>query len=148
MKDDQMRNAQLKPEYNVQDYDGRHTHRGSLHFYYGFGIWKRRDLWIPEAKKINTIHQATDLQKRSFKSDINKRKNMVYDAAVNIYICHVYIPTVQGTLHGVSVHPSASSVHAGVRTKSWTFILEGGCPYKETCTKAKGGYKRLYLSKN
>lgn len=81
-------------------------------------------------------------KKRSFKKDISKRENMVYDEKADIYICHA-----GKTLKEVSKKKQKSK--SGYQSEVTVYECEdcSGCPHKKKCTKAKGN-KRLYLSKN
>ena len=172
MKDDHMRNAQLKPGYNVQiAVDSEYIVSTEI-------FQDRNDVWtlVPFLKhmeanlgfrypsvtadsgyeseetyeylkshgQIPYIKPQTyeKWKKRSFKKDISKRENMAYDEKADIYICHA-----GKTLKEVSKKKQKSK--SGYQSEVTVYECEdcSGCPHKEKCTKAKGN-KRLYLSKN
>ncbi len=172
MKDDHMRNAQLKPGYNVQiAVDSEYIVATEI-------FQDRNDVWtlVPFLKhmeanlgfrypsvtadsgyeseetyeylkrhgQIPYIKPQTyeKWKKRSFKKDISKRENMAYDEKADIYICHA-----GKTLKEVSKKKQKSK--SGYQSEVTVYECEdcSGCPYKGKCTKAKGN-KRLYLSKN
>lgn len=172
MKDDHMRNAQLKPGYNVQI-------AVDSGYIVAAGIFQdRNDVWtlVPFLKhmevnlgfrypsvtadagyeseeayeylksqgQIPYIKPQTyeKWKKRSFKKDISKRENMAYEEETDTYTCHA-----GRKLKEVSKKKQKSK--SGYQSEVTVYECEdcGGCPYKEKCTKAKGD-KRLYLSKN
>ena len=172
MKDDHMRNAQLKPGYNVQiAVDSEYIVAADI-------FQDRNDVWtlVPFLKGMETklgfrypsvtadsgyeseeayeylsgaeqkpyIKPQTYEQwkKRSFKKDISKRENMRYDEAADTYTCHA-----GKKLRAVSVRKQKSK--SGYPSEVTVYECEdcSGCLYKEKCTKAKGN-KKLYLSKN
>lgn len=171
MKDDHMRNAQLKPGYNVQiGVDSEYI--------IGVDIFSdRNDVWtlVPFLKTMeermgfaypgitaDSGYESEEAyqyleekgqtpyikpqtyekwKKRSFKRDISKRENMSYDDVSDCYICHA------------GNHPSRQynrkqKSRSGYESEVTVYECEdcSGCPYKEKCTKAKGN-KRLYVSK-
>ena len=118
MKDDHMRNAQLKPGYNIQiGVDSEHIVATDV-------FSDRNDVWtlIPflktmdeklgfrypsvtadsgyeseegytylrETRQTPYIKPQTyeKWKRRSFKQDISKRENMAYDAATDVYTCY------------------------------------------------------------
>ncbi|MBO5485225.1 MAG: IS1182 family transposase [Lachnospiraceae bacterium] len=172
MKDDHMRNAQLKPGYNVQiGVDSEYIVAADI-------FSDRNDVWtlVPFLKhmeeklgfrypsvttdsgyeseeaydylngkeQIPYIKPQTYQQwkKRSFKQDISKRENMGYNAETDTYTCHA-----GQTLKAVYIKKQKSK--NGYESEVTVYECQncGGCPYKEKCTKAKGN-KRLYVSKN
>lgn len=172
MKDDHMRNAQLKPGYNVQS-------AVDSEYIVAAGIFQdRNDVWtlIPFLKHMevnlgfryasvtaDTGYESEEAyeylksqgqiphiklqtyekwKKRSFKKDISKRENMAYAEETDTYTCHA-----GRKLKEVSKKKQKSK--SGYQSEVTVYECEdcGGCPYKEKCTKAKGN-KRLYLSKN
>jgi transposase len=171
MKDDHMRNAQLKPAYNVQI-------GVESEYVTGVGIFQDRNDFgtlIPflsnmetqlNAKYENIIADAgyeseenylylekmnqnyyikpqsyEVWKKKSFKKDISKRENMVYDASKDEYTCHNGRKLkVSGIIHRTSRN--------GYRSEVTVYECEdcGGCSYKEKCTKAKVN-KKMQVSK-
>lgn len=171
MKDDHMRNAQLKPAYNVQI-------GVESEYVVGAGIFQDRadtNTLIPFLKDIeskldkrfkniiadsgyeseeNYLYLDNNKQKyyikpqtydqwkkKSFKKDISKRENMVYDEQKDEYTCH---NGKQLKLIGVS-HKTSSS---GYRSEVSIYECENctDCNYKQKCTKAKGN-RRMQVSK-
>ena len=172
MKDDHMRNAQLKPGYNVQiAVDSEYIVAADI-------FQDRNDVWtlVPFLKDMETklgfrypsvtadsgyeseeayeyLSEAGQKpyikpqtyekwKKRSFKKDISKRENMRYDEAADTCTCHG-----EKKLRVVAVRKQKSK--SGYQSEVTIYECEecSGCPYKERCTKARGN-KRLYLSKN
>ena len=171
MKDDHMRNAQLKPGYNVQL-------AVDSEYIVGTEIFQdRNDVWtlvpftgyleeklgfrypsvtadsgyeseegyshLDEKGIVPYIKPQTYQQwkKRSFKKDISKRENMTYDKNNDSYTCH------NGKrLSAVYIKNQKSK--SGYKSEVTVYECENceGCPYKEKCTKAKGN-KKLYISK-
>ena len=172
MKDDHMRNAQLKPGYNVQI-------AVDSEYIVAAGIFQdRNDVWtlVPFLKDMETklgfrypsvtadsgyeseeayeyLSEAGQKpyikpqayekwKKRSFKKDISKRENMGYDEEADTYTCHA------GKKLG-AVYVRKQKSKSGYQSEVTVYECEdcSGCPYKEKCTKAKGN-KKLSLSKN
>ena len=81
-------------------------------------------------------------KKRSFKKDISKRENMIYDKERDTYLCHA-----GKTLKQIYLKKQTSK--SGYRSDVTVYECEDctACSYKEKCTRAKGN-KRLYVSKN
>ena len=81
-------------------------------------------------------------KKRSFKKDISKRENMIYDKERDTYLCHA-----GKTLKPIYLKKQTSK--SGYRSDVTVYECEDctACSYKEKCTRAKGN-KRLYVSKN
>lgn len=171
MKEDHMRNAQLKPGYNVQiAVDSEYVVAADI-------FQDRNDVWtlvpflkqmeeklgfryksvtadagyeseeaycfLEENKQNYYIKPQTyeKWKKRSFKKDISKRENMAYDAEADRYTCH------NGKeLNALFVQKKKSK--NGYESEVTVYESEDctGCAQKETCTKAKGN-KRLYVSK-
>lgn len=172
MKDDHMRNAQLKPGYNVQiGVDSEYI--------VGVDIFQdRNDAWtlipflkqmeekvgyrypsvtadsgyeseesysyLSKCRQIPYIKPQTyeKWKKRSFKKDISKRENMIYHEETNSYTCYA-----EQELHAVYVKKQKSK--SGYESEVTVYECDDctGCAHKERCTKAKGN-KRLYVSKN
>jgi transposase len=172
MKDDHMRNAQLKPGYNVQiGVDSEYIVSAAV-------FQDRNDVWtlVPFLKRmeeklgirypsvtadsgyeseegyeyLKANGQAPYIKpqtyekwkKRSFKKDIGRRENMAYDPASDQYICHA------GKILN-SRYVKKQKSKSGYESSVTVYECEDchGCPYKEKCTKARGS-KRLYVSKN
>ncbi len=172
MKDDHMRNAQLKPGYNVQiGVDSEYIVSTDI-------FQDRNDVWtlIPflktmeknlgfcypsvtadsgyeseegyaylrERKQKPCIKPQTyeKWKKRSFKQDISKRENMRYEETTDTYTCHA----------GKKLKPlfiKKQKSKSGYESKVTVYECENctGCLHKEKRTRAKGN-KRLYISKN
>lgn len=171
MKDDHMRNTQLKPGYNVQiGMDSEYI--------VGVDIFSdRNDVWtlVPFLETLEEklgftypsitadsgyeSEEAYDYlekknqapyikpqtyekwKKRSFKQDISKRENMAYDEVEDCYTCHA---GKRLTKQYIKKQKSKS----GYESEVTVYECEncGGCPHKEACTKAREN-KRLYVSK-
>ncbi|KUO61720.1 MAG: transposase [Gracilibacter sp. BRH_c7a] len=171
MKDDHMRNSQLKPGYNVQiGVEGEYVT--------GVGIFQDRNdtttlipflkymesnlksnyqkiiadsgyeseenyLYLEENKQTYYIKPQTyeKWKKVSFKKDISKRENMFYNAETDEYTCH----------HGKQLKP-ATITHrtsvTGYRSEITIYECEDcrDCPHKAKCTKAKGN-RQMQVSK-
>ena len=171
MKDDHMRNAQLKPAYNVQI-------GVESEYITGVGIFQDRSdiaTLIPLLKEMesglgsryknviadsgyeseeNYIYLEANNQKafikpqtyevwkkKSFKKDISKRENMTYHEEKDEYTCH---NGKQLKPVGITYRKSAS----GYRSEITIYECEdcSDCPYKAKCTKAKGN-RRMQVSK-
>ena len=172
MKDDHMRNAQLKPGYNVQiGVDSEYIVAVDI-------FQDRNDVWtlVPFLKHMEKqlgyrypsvtadsgyeSEEAYDYlreqeqaayikpqtyekwKKRSFKQDISKRENMNYDASTDTYVCHA-----GKTISPLYVKKQKSKNGYESEVTVYECSDCSGCPYKDNCTKAKGN-KRLYVSKN
>ena len=172
MKDDHMRNAQLKPGYNVQiGVDSEYIAAVDI-------FQDRNDVWtlVPFLKTmeerlgfrypsvtadsgyeseegysfLRENHQKPYIKpqtyekwkKRSFKKDISKRENMDYKEEHDVYTCHAGRKL---TARYIKKQKSKS----GYESKVTVYECEdcSGCPHKEKCTKTKGN-KRLYISKS
>ncbi len=172
MKDDHMRNAQLKPGYNVQiGVDSEYIAAVDI-------FQDRNDVWtmVPFLKHMEKylgfrypsvtadsgyeseeaydyLEQQNQMpyikpqtyekwKKRSFKQDISKRENMGYDAENDTYTCH-------GGKTLLPLYVKKQKSKNGYESEVTVYECTdcSGCPYKEKCTKAKGN-KRLYVSKN
>ena len=172
MKDDHMRNAQLKPGYNVQiAVDSEYIVATDI-------FQDRNDVWtlVPFLKAMEknlgfrypsvTADSGYESEegyaylkecgqgpyikpqthekwkKRSFRQNISKRENMDYDEAADTYTCHA------GKLLSPPYIRKQKS-KSGYESEVTVYECEdcGDCPYKSKCTKAKGN-KRLYLSKS
>ena len=172
MKDDHMRNAQLKPGYNVQiAVDSEYIVAAEI-------FQDRNDVWtlVPflqrleanlrfrypsvtadsgyESEEAYEYLKSQDQipyikpqtyekwKKRSFKKDISKRENMAYEKESDTYTCHAGKKLKE-------VFKKKQKSKSGYQSEVTVYECEDctGCPYKEKCTRSKGN-KRLYLSKN
>ena len=172
MKDGHMRNAQLKPGYNVQiGVDSEYivstdifqdrndvrtlipflkTMEGKLGFRYpsvtadsGYES-EEGYTYLREQKQKAYIKPQTyeKWKKRSFKRDISKRGNMGYEETTDTYTCHA----------GRKIKPlfvKKQESNSGYESEVTVYECEDCtvCPHKEKCTRAKGN-KRLYISKS
>lgn len=172
MKDDHMRNAQLKPGYNVQiAVDSEYIVATDI-FQDRNDVWTLVPLLKEMEKKLGFRYPSVTAdsgyeseegysylreqkqkpyikpqtyekwKKRSFKKDISKRENMEYDETTDIYTCHA----------GKKLQPlfiKKQKSKSGYESEVTVYECENctDCPYKEKCTKAKGN-KRLYISKS
>jgi transposase len=171
MKDDHMRNAQLKPAYNVQI-------GVESEYITGVGIFQDRSdqatlipflreieyrlkvryknvtadsgyeseenyLYLEKQNQTYYIKPQTYEQwkKRSFKRDISKRENMLYNPETDEYTCH---NGKQLRVCGISHRTSAT----GYRSEITIYECEdcSDCSYKSRCTKARGN-RKLQVSK-
>lgn len=172
MKEDHMKNGQLKPAYNVQiGVEGEYI--------VGVDISNERSdqlTFIPFLYKINknsprkfqdivadsgyeseenyeflskTNQQAyikpqtyEKSKAKKFKKDISKRGNMYYDVENNFYIC-AYGKKLR------SVNSKIRKSKSGFQSLITVYECEdcSTCPYKSKCTKAKGN-RQLHVSKN
>ena len=172
MKDDHMRNAQLKPGYNIQiGVDSEYIVSADV-------FQDRNDVWtlVPFLKMMDkklgfrypsvTADSGYESEegytylrssgqkpyikpqtyekwkKRSFKQDISKRENMEYDKETDTYTCHA-----GKKLKALFVKKQKSK--SGYESEVTVYECEdcANCPHKEKCTRAKGN-KRLYISKS
>lgn len=171
MKDDHMRNAQLKPAYNVQiGVEGEYVT--------GVGVFQDRNdiaTLIPflngiesniKARYQNIIADSgyeseenylylegkthtyyikpqtyEKWKKKSFRKDISKRENMSYKPEKDEYTCH---NEKQLKPIGITHRTSAT----GYRSEVTIYESEDcqDCPYKPQCTKAKGN-RKMQVSK-
>jgi len=171
MKDDHMRNSQLKPGYNVQI-------GVESEYVTGIGIFPDRSdtttlipflknmecnlgvkykniiadsgyeseenyLFLEEMKQIYYIKPQTyeKWKKKSFKNDISKRENMIYDKEKDEYTCHN-----EKQLSPVGIIHRTSAT--GYRSEISVYECEGcsNCPSKSKCTKAQGN-RKMQVSK-
>jgi transposase len=171
MKDDHMRNSQLKPGYNVQI-------GVESEYVTGVGIFQDRNdiaTLIPmlEKMKENLGRKYTNVitdsgyeseenylyleknsqipyikpqtyeiwKKKSFKNDISKRENMIYDEEKDEYTCRNEKKLKKS---GITHKTSAT----GYRSEITLYECESceGCPYKSKCTKAAGN-RKMQVSK-
>ena len=171
MKEDHMKNGQLKPGYNIQI-------GVEAEYITGVGVFAdRNDLatLIPMLKNmkehsghkykniiadsgyeseegylfLESEHQTPYIKpqtyekwkKRSFKNDISKRENMIYDADQDMYKCHNNrVLYASGVIHRTTA--------TGYRSKVTVYKCEScdNCPYKTKCTKSLGN-RTMQVSK-
>jgi len=171
MKDDHMRNSQLKPGYNVQiGVDSEYVvgidifqDRADIATLIPFlenmklrlgRIYKdvtadsgyeseENYLYLEENGQNYYIKPQTyeKWKKKSFKNDISKRENMIYNEQKDEYTCHngkVLKPT------GITHRTSAT----GYRSEVTVYECEdcSNCSYKSKCTKAQGN-RKMQVSK-
>jgi len=171
MKEDHMRNSQLKPGYNMQiGVEGEYI--------VGIDISSERSdqlTFIPFLKKLREkLSQIFDsviadagyeseenymylestgqntfikpqtyesMKKRSFKNNISKRENMKYDEINDEYTCH---NNKKLKVNYNTIRKSKSGYKASVTVYECEDC--DSCQYKPKCTKAKGN-KKLSVSK-
>ena len=172
MKDDHMRNAQLKPGYNVQiGVDSEYIVAADI-------FQDRNDVWtlVPFLKHMKeklgfrypsvTADSGYESEegysylreenqkpyikpqtyekwkKRSFKKDISRRENMGYDEESDVYTCHA-------GKHLVVVGMKKQKSKSGYESQVTIYECEdcGGCQHKDKCTRARKN-KKLYVSKS
>lgn len=171
MKDDHMRNAQLKPAYNVQI-------GVESEYVTGVGIFQDRNdiatliplltnmenkleckytsitadsgyeseenyVFLEKNKQVPYIKPQTyeKWKKKSFKTDISKRENMKYDPINDTYTCYN-----NKQLKPVGLMNRKSSTGYVAEVTLYECESCSGCKYKEKCTKAKGN-RRIQVSK-
>lgn len=171
MKDDHMRNAQLKPGYNVQigvesEYvtgvdifqDRNDTAtlipfldnmESQLENRYKKVIadsgYESEENYLYLEKKEQTYYIKPQTyekwKKRSFKNNISKRENMSYDPAKDEYTCKN-----KKRLKPAAITHRTSAT--GYCSEVTIYECEdcSGCPYKAKCTKAKGN-RQMQVSK-
>lgn len=171
MKDDHMRNGQLKPAYNVQI-------AVESEYVTGVGIFDDRNdiatlipmlnnmkeklghkylnviadsgyeseenyLYLEANEQIHYIKPQTyeKWKKRNFKNDISKRENMRYDAESDFYICHNNRKLIPTSI----IHRTSAS---GYKSEVTVYECENcdNCIHKIKCTKAKGN-RKIQVSK-
>ena len=171
MKEDHMRNGQLKPGYNIQigveaeyitgvgifsdrtDYgtlkpmlENMKEHSG--HKYKNViadsGYESEEGyIYLEEEEQTAYIKPQTyeKWKKRSFKNDISKRENMKYDAENDEYTCH---NGKKLRTVGTARRKSGSGYISDLTVYECEDCT--GCPYKEKCTKTAGN-RRMQVSK-
>ena len=171
MKDDHMRNAQLKPAYNVQigvegeyvtgvgvfqdrsDYATLIPFLKDMESYLKVGYQniiadsgyesEENYLYLEQKEQTYYIKPQTYEQwkKRRFKNNISKRENMAYNAETDEYTCH-------NGKHlkpvGITHRTSATGYCSEVTLYECEDCRD--CPYKAKCTKAQGN-RKMQVSK-
>jgi transposase len=171
MKDDHMRNGQLKPAYNIQlaveaeyivgvgafqnpgdtttlipmlERMYRHTNMRIKRLIADSGYESEENYTYLEGKGIDYYIKPQTYEqqkKRSFKKNISKRENMAYNAETDEYTCHN-----QKQLKPIYTFNKKSAT--GYVSEVTVYECESceDCPHKEKCTKAKGN-RRMQVSK-
>ncbi|WP_160678416.1 IS1182 family transposase [Clostridium sp. C8-1-8] len=171
MKDDHMRNGQLKPAYNVQIaveseyvtgvgiFDDRNDistlipmlnnmEEKTGHKYHNIiadsGYESEENyLFLESNNQIPYIKPQTyeKWKKRSFKNDISKRENMKYDAESDFYVCNNNRKLLPTSI----THRRSAS---GYKSEVTIYECESceNCVHKSKCTKAKGN-RKMQVSK-
>lgn len=172
MKDDHMRNSQLKPGYNAQiavnseyvvglgifqDRNDLGTLKPMLENMHKFlgqrferivadsGYESEENYVYLQAKNQLPFIKPQNYEKwkrKSFKKDISKRENMIYDEVKDEYRCH------NGKVLK-NIGTSARTSKYGYVAKITNYECENcsNCSHKSKCTKAKGN-KKMQVSKN
>ena len=171
MKDDHMRNAQLKPGYNVQlGVEGeyivgvdvssersdqqtiipliermeRHLGRryGDVTLDAGYESEENYTWFEQRGQTCYIKPQNYERSKtRKFKNDMNLRENMPYDAEKDEYTC-------QNDKKLKAMYTGKRLSKSGFESEVTYYECESceGCPYKKSCTRAKGN-RKMQLSK-
>lgn len=170
MKDDHMRNAQLKPGYNVQiavegeyivglDISSERSDQLTLipfldklgeslpakyeNVIADAGYESEENyVYLEENKQVSYIKPQNyeTMKTKKFKNNIGKRENMIYDEVNDMYICH---NNKRLKLVGTTTRKSKSSYVANINIYECENCAD--CPVKSKCTKAKGN-KRIQVS--
>ena len=176
MKDDHMRNGQLKPAYNItlavdaeyivgtlisQERSDSRTFIPLMEKLLPFGYTKpvadagfeseENYTWCEENGQIAFIKPANyDRAKtKKYKSDIGKRENMPYDAESDSYICHA-----GHKITAAYERKTKSKAGYPITTTVYSCNHCNGCPHKEKCIKGTSKVlleqrsKNLYVAKN
>lgn len=166
MKEDHMRNSQLKPGYNVQigvegeyvvgvDISSQRSDQLTLipfleklnknlgkkytNVVADAGYESEENYVYLDEEKINSYIKPQSyegMKKAKFKKAINKRENMSYDEINDEYICHN-----NRKLKPVSIKKRESK--SGYKSEVTIYECESceGCEFKSKCTKANGNRK-------
>jgi transposase len=174
MKEDHMRNGQLKPAYNAvigvdSEYivgamisQERSDGKTLIPFLerYGHGYSRiTADAGFESEENYTHLEENEQLafikpsnyeqsKSRKYKNDIGRRENMSYDAETDSYLCHI------GRILGVAyVRKTKSKAGYPISTTVYECESCDECPHKEKCIKPGGKQpieertKRLYVSK-
>ena len=131
MKEDHMKNGQLKPAYNIQiGVEGYESEENYMHL-----ESNNQEAYIKPA----TYEKS---KTKKFKSDISKRENMIFNVEDNYYICSA---GKRLFYKGEQKKKSAS----GYESSKSIYECEdcSKCEYKSRCTRAKGN-KQLHVARN
>ena len=172
MKEDHMKNGQLKPGYNIQigvegeyivgvDVSSERSDQLTLipfldkleeglpikyeNVIADAGYESEENYKYLSQHKQNSYIKPQNYDKsksKKLKIDISKRENMYYNADEDYYIC----------AYGKKLIPVSSKIKtskSGYKSNITIYECEGCdcCPYKNKCTKAKGN-KRFHVSKD
>ena len=174
MKEDHMRNGQLKPAYNTvigvdSEYivgamisQERSDGKTLIPFLNTFGQGYSRitaDAGFESEENYTHLEETGQLayikpinyeqsKTRKYKNDIGRRENMPYDTVADSYVCHI------GRHLNVAYERKTKST-AGYPILTTVYECEScdECPHKEKCIKPGGKHpieertKRLYVSK-
>ncbi|WP_455821581.1 IS1182 family transposase [Clostridium butyricum] len=172
MKEDHMKNGQLKPAYNIQiGVEGEYivgvdisSERSDQLTFIPFldrleknlnqkyesvtadaGYESEENYAYLESKKQEAFIKPANYEKsktKKFKSDISKKENMYYNTDEDYYIC---ASGKKMLLKGTKKKKTKS----GYETTVSIYECEDcdGCEYKSKCTKAKGN-KQIHVAKN
>jgi hypothetical protein len=176
MKEDHMKNGQLKPGYNVtlavdaeyivgamssQARSDTDTFIPMMEKLLPLGYTKpvadagfeseENYTWCEENGQLAFIKPANHEQAKTkkYKSDIGKRENMPYDAESDSYICHMGHP-IQAAYEKKSKSRSGRTIVTTV----YSCANCSGCPHKTKCIKGASKIpleersKNLHVSKN
>jgi len=176
MKEDHMKNGQLKPAYNVtmavdaeyivgimasQERSDMGTFIPMMEKLRPLGYTKpvadagfeseENYTWCEENGQLAFIKPANHDQAKTkkYKSDIGKRENMIYDAENDAYICHA-----GHRLQATYEKKSKSKAGYPLVTTVYSCTQCAGCPHKTKCIKGASKTpleernKNLYVSKN
>ena len=170
MKDDHMRNGQLKPGYNI-------TAATDAEYIVGVHISQERSdsgTFIPLMEKLLSLGYTKPVadagfeseenytwcgknnlmafikpanhdraKTKKYKSDIGRRENMPYDAENDAYICHAG--------HKIkAAYEKVTKSKAGYSTVTTVYSCNncGGCPHKQKCIKGASKVPLEERSKN
>jgi transposase len=170
MKEDHMRNGQLKPGYNV-------TLAVDAEYIVGAMITQERNdtsSFIPMMEKLRPLGYTKPVadagfeseenytwceengqlafikptnhdraKTKKYKSDIGKRENMPYDAANDAYICHAGYP-----IRAADEKKSKSKAGYPLVTTIYSCAHCEGCPHKAKCIKGASKIPLEERSKN
>lgn len=172
LKEDHMKNGQLKPAYNIQigveaEYivgvDVSSERSDQLTF---IPFLDRLDSNLPKRYKSVTADAGYESEenyvyleehtqkayikpqiyekskKRKFKKDISKRENMQYDENGDFYIC-----AYGRKLVCVGSRTKKSKSNYESKVTIYECLNCDGCPYRDECNKGKSN-KKLYVAKN
>ena len=176
MKEDHMKNGQLKPAYNTtlavdaeyivsvmtsQERNDTGTFIPMMKKLLPLGYTKpvadagfeseENYTWCEENRQIVFIKPANHDQSktRKYKSDIGKRENMPYDTENDAYICHA-----GHKIQAAYEKKTRSKAGYPIVTTVYSCTHCNGCPYKSKCIKGTSKIpleernKNLYVSKN